>query len=115
MPECMPARSPPLTTTRIGDSVRVVNGKTDWSQEDFAEVFLSWLVMTDPNYRNGWVWVPDIRKHLFKRFRAEAGCKHLKFGALVRGLGGVTQKREVTHTDITGQRRTTTEYWVGPR
>src|SRR5262245_28465350 len=28
--------SPLLTTTRIGDSVRVVNGKVNWSQEDFA-------------------------------------------------------------------------------
>ena len=35
-------------------------------------MFLSWLVMADPNYRNGWVWFPDISKHLFKRFKAEA-------------------------------------------
>jgi hypothetical protein len=69
--------------------------------------------MTDPSYRNGWVWFPDIRKHLFKRFKADAGCRYLKLGTLVRGLGGVTHKREVTYTDITGQRRTTTEYWVG--
>jgi hypothetical protein len=111
----MPASLPPLVTSRIGDSVRVVNGKTEWSQEDFAAVFLARLVMCDPNYRNGWVWFPDIRKHLFKRFKAEAGCRYLKLGALVRGLGNVTQRREVTHTDITGRRRTTTEYWVGGR
>jgi hypothetical protein len=112
MPESMPAKSPPLTTTRIGDSVRVVNGKAEWSPEDFARVFLSWLVMTDPNYCDGWVWFPDIRKHLFKRFKVDAGCRYLKLGTLARGLGGVTQKREVTHVDITGRRRTTTEYWV---
>lgn len=106
---------PPLSTSRIGDnSVRVVNGKTDWSPEDFARVFLSWLVMADPNYRSGWVWFPDIGKHLFKRFKAESGCRHLKLGTLVRGLGSVTMKREVAHTDITGRRRTATEYWVGP-
>jgi hypothetical protein len=113
MPESTPASTPPLKTTRIGDSVRVVNGKTDWSHEDFARVFLSWLVTVDANYRNGWVWFPDIRKHLFRRFKADAGCRHLKLGALARGLAGVTPKREATHTDITGKRRTTTEYWVG--
>jgi hypothetical protein len=91
----------------------VVNGKTEWSQEDFARVFLSWLVMADPNYRNGWVWFPDIRKHLFKRFKAEAGCRYLQLGALVLGLGSVTLKREMAYADITGRRWTATEYWVG--
>jgi hypothetical protein len=47
-----------------------VNGKTEWSQEDFARMFLGWLAMTDTNYHDGWVWFPDIRKHLFKRFVA---------------------------------------------
>ena len=108
------AQSLPLTTTRVGDnSVRVVNGKVDWTHEDFAEVFLDWLAMTEPNYRNGWVWYPDIRKHLFKRFKAETGCRHLAFGVLIRGLTGVTHKRDVAFTDITGKRHTTTEYWVG--
>jgi len=103
-----------MTTTRIGDnSVRVVNGKVDWLNEDFALVFLSWLLMTDPNYHNGWVWYPDITKHLFKRFKAEVGCRHLKLGALIRGLASVTGRREVGYTDSTGQRRTTVEYWVG--
>jgi hypothetical protein len=44
----------------------------------------------------------------FNRFRADAGCRHLKLGTLVRGLGGVTERREVTHIDITGKRRTST-------
>jgi hypothetical protein len=60
----LPNKTAPADTTRIGDSVRVVNGKTEWSPEDFANVFLSWLVMTDTNYCDGWVWFPDIRKHL---------------------------------------------------
>jgi hypothetical protein len=101
-------------TTRIGDnSVRVVNGKINWSNDDFATMFLDWLVATDPNYRSGWVWLPDIEKHLFKRFKAETGCKHLKLGALIRGLASVTGRREADYTDHTGRRRTTVEYWVG--
>jgi hypothetical protein len=59
------------------------------------------------------VWLPDIRKHLFKRFKTETGCRHLKLGTLVRGLAGVTESRTATHTDITGRRRETVEYWVG--
>jgi len=36
----------------------------------------------------------------------------LLFGALTRGLGKVTEKREKGWTDHTGRRRTTTEYFI---
>jgi hypothetical protein len=110
-----PPRFPPLTTTRIGDKSRVVNGHAEWSQEDFARAFLRWFADTYPDAWQSWVWFPDVRKHYFPRFKVATGARYLQIGALVRGLGVVTQTRPHQYVDDTGKRRSTTEYWMGPR
>ena len=107
-------RLPPLTTTRIGDKSRVVNGKAEWSQIDFARSFLCWFAETQPDDWGAWVWFPDISKHYFPRFRAATGARYLQLGSLIRGLRAVTQSRPVQYVDGTGRRRSTAEYWLGP-
>ena len=54
---------------RIDDRTRVVNGKGEWSNEDFANSFLLWFAGTYPENWGTWVWFPDIRKHFFPRFK----------------------------------------------
>ena len=104
---------PPLPTTRIGDKTRVVNGKAEWSPEDFGHAFLQWFANTFPDDWGTWVWFPDIKKHYFPRFRAGAGARHLQLGSFIRGLGRVTQTRPMQYVDRTGRRRSTSEYWMG--
>ena len=103
-----------LTTTRIGDRTRVVNGKAEWSQEDFGLAFLQWFDETYSDDWGTWVWFPDIRKHYFPRFKAATGARYLQLGSLIRGLGDVTHTRPMQYVDATGRRRSTTEYWMGP-
>jgi hypothetical protein len=105
---------PPLTVSRIGDTVRVVrppDEMVEWTNQDFAQLFLRWLA-TEPACRNGWVSVLDIETEFFPRFQADAGCHHLGVGALYRGLGKVTKKRERTYTEYSGKRCSMTEYKV---
>jgi hypothetical protein len=105
---------PVLTTTRIGDKTRVVNGKAEWSQEDFAHSFLRWFAETFPADWGTWVWFPDVRKHYFPRFKAATGARYLRLGALIRGLRVVTRTRPMQYVDGTGRRHSTAEYWMGP-
>ena len=105
---------PALATTRIGDKTRVVNGKAEWSQEDFGHAFLQWFANTFPDAWGSWVWFPDIKKHYFPQFKAATGAKHLQLGSLLRALGAVTQTRPMQYVDRTGRRRSTSEYWMGP-
>jgi hypothetical protein len=109
-----PDSFPPLNFIRIGDTVRVARPpeeRLEWTNQDFARLFLWWLA-TEPTCRNGWVSVPDIDDDFFARFQADAGCHCLGVGALYRGLGAVTQKRERNYTDFTGKRCSMTEYLV---
>jgi hypothetical protein len=108
------ARSAPLPTVRIGDKSRVVNGKAEWSQEDFAMSFLRWFEATQPDDWGTWVWVPDIRKHYWPRFRTATGARYLQFGVLIHGLRAVTRDRTVQYRDETGRRRSSVEYFLGP-
>jgi hypothetical protein len=108
------ARSHALTTTRIGDKTRVVNGKGEWSQEDFGCFFLQWFADTFPDAWGSWVWFPDIKKHFFPRFKVATGARYLQLGSLLRGLRAVTQTRPMQYVDGSGRRHTTSEYWMGP-
>jgi hypothetical protein len=108
------ARSAALPTVRIGDKSRVVNGKAEWTQEDFALSFLRWFEATQPDDWGTWVWVPDIRKHYWPRFRSATGARYLQFGVLIHGLRAVTRNRPVQYRDETGRRRSSVEYWMGP-
>ena len=107
------ARSAPLSTVRIGDKSRVVNGKAEWSQADFGRAFLQWFAETQPDDWGAWVWFPDVSKHYFPRFKAATGARYLQLGVLIRGLRAVTQSRPVQYVDGTGRRRSTAEYWMG--
>jgi hypothetical protein len=98
-----------------GDRAVVRNGRREWSNDDFATLFLRWLSKSYPKTRGKWVCVPDIEKHLLERFRAATGCIHLQLGALERGLGAITEKREMAYLDATGRRCTMTEYLVSAR
>ena len=84
--------------------------KLEWSNEDFASCFLHWLVTEFPATRGGRISLHDIEKDFFPRFKAAAGCRNLRLGALLRGLGNVTTKTEVPYIDATGRRRTLIEY-----
>jgi hypothetical protein len=108
------ARSPALPTIRIGDKSRVVNGKAEWSQEDFAMSFLRWFEATQPDDWGTWVWFPDIRKHYWARFKIATGARYLQFGVLIHGLRAVTRNRTVQYRDETGRRRSSVEYFLGP-
>jgi hypothetical protein len=105
-----------LTVVKIGDTVRIdrpPDEKDEWSNEDFARLFLQWLATEYPACRDGgWVSVPDIDDEFFLRFREAAGCPYLECGALYQGLSKVTQKRERTYKDGTGKRCSMTEYKV---
>jgi hypothetical protein len=107
---------PPLIVVRIGDTVRInrpPDRKFEWSNEDFACLFLRWLATEYPACRNGgWVSVPDIDDEFFVRFQEAAGCHYLEYGALYQGLGKVTQKRERQYKDCAGKRCSMTEYKV---
>jgi hypothetical protein len=48
----------------------------------------------------------------FSQVPVDTGCNFLEAGALLRGLGEVTQKREHRYADCTGKRRSLTEYRV---
>ena len=105
---------PPLSFVRIGDTVRIArppDERLEWTNQDFAHLFLWWLA-TEPVFRNAWVSVHDIETELFPRFQDDASCLNLEVGALFRGLGKVTQKRDRTYTDWTGKRCSMTEYKV---
>jgi hypothetical protein len=58
--------------------------------------------------------LPDLETEFFDRFRDAAGCTALEDGALIRGLGKVTTKREKTYRSGAGERYTLTEYKVPP-
>jgi hypothetical protein len=107
---------PPLTVIKIGDTVRIdrpLAERVEWTNEDFARVFLWWLATEYPACRNGgWVSVPDIDDEFFVRFQEAAGCHYLEYGALYQGLGKVTQKRERQYKDCFGKRCSMTEYKV---
>ena len=47
-----------------------------------------------PACRKGWVNVNDIEDEIYVRFIEAAGCHNLDLGALLRGLGQVTEKRD---------------------
>jgi hypothetical protein len=83
-----------------------------WTNEDFARVFLRWLVAEYPNTQNSWVNVPDLTEEFFDRFRSASGCTHLEDGALFRGLSKATEKREQTYTNAVGKRYSLIEYKV---
>jgi hypothetical protein len=106
-------RSPALKTTRIGDTTRVVNGKAEWSQEDFGLAFVRWFAESFPDAWESWIWYPDIAKYYFPRFKAAIGAKHLQLGSFIRGLHAATLTRPMQYTDPTGRRRSTSEYWMG--
>jgi hypothetical protein len=106
---------PPLTICRIGDTVRIdrpPDEKIEWTNQDFARLFLLWLATEYPSTQNGWVSVLDIETEFFDRFQEADGCHYLACGALYRGLGKVTKKRERTYTDYNGKRCSMTEYKV---
>jgi hypothetical protein len=84
----------------------------EWTNPNFARRFLLWLATEYPDCRNGWVSVLDIETEFFPRFQVAAGCHYLACGALFRGLGKVTQKREHTYTEFSGRRCSMTEYRV---
>ena len=105
---------PPLSFVRIRDTVRIARPpeeRLEWTNQDFARLFLWWLA-TEPAFGNAWVSVHDIETELFPRFQADSGCHYLEVGALYRGLGKVTQKRERTYTEYSGKRCSMTEYKV---
>ena len=83
-----------------------------WSNEDFAEAFLDWIVESCPGSAERWLCAADVKLDLLPRFKLEFECPNLRFGGLTRGLAKVTKKREKAWTDWTGRRRTTTEYLV---
>jgi hypothetical protein len=118
-PENTPASTsddfPPLNVVRIGDTVQIgrsADEKVEWSNQDFAGLFLRWLTTEYPSSRNGWVAAIDIETEFFSRFQEATGCHYLECGALYQGLGKVTEKRERTYKDGTGKRCSLTEYKV---
>ena len=103
----------PLTVVRIGDTVRIdrpLGARFEWTNADFARLFLLWLAGEYPACRNAWISVHDIEDEFSIRFIEAAECHSLQLGALLRGLGKVTLKRERTYTDWTGKRCSMTEY-----
>ena len=84
----------------------------EWTNADFAGLFLRWIAQEYPACRNGWVSVFDIETEFFPRFQEAAGCHYLECGALYRGLGAVTQKRDRRYTEYSGKRHSMTEYKV---
>jgi hypothetical protein len=105
----------PLTVVRIRDTVRIdrpLSEKVEWTNADFGHLFLLWIAGEYPACRNAWVNVNDIEDEFYVRFIEAAGYRNLQLGALLRGLGEVTAKRERSCTDFTGKRRSVTEYKV---
>lgn len=84
----------------------------EWTNADFAHLFLHWLAREYPAYRNGWVSAFDIETEFFERFQEAAHCYYLECGALYRGLGAVTKKRDRRFTEYSGRRCSMTEYLV---
>ena len=106
---------PRLTVYRIGDTVRIdrpPDEMVEWTNESFASLFILWLATEYPTTRNGWVCAFDIETEFFDRFQEAAGCSYLECGALYRGLGKVTKKRERTYTQHDGKRCSMTEYKI---
>jgi hypothetical protein len=91
-----------------------MNGKAEWSQEDFGAAFLQWFADTYPDDWGTWIWFPDVQKYYFPRFKAATGARYLQLGSLIRGLRTVTKSRPVQYVASTGRRRSTAEYWMGP-
>jgi len=84
----------------------------EWTNLDFADLFLQWIAREYPACGNGWVSVLDIETEFFPRFQEAARCHHLGSGALYRGLSAVTEKRERRFTEFSGRRCSMTEYKV---
>jgi hypothetical protein len=79
------------------------------ADQGFALSFLRWFEATQPDDWGTWVWVPDIRKHYWPRFRSATGARYLQLGVLIHGLRAVTRNRPVQYRDETGRRRSSVE------
>ena len=70
-----------MTVSRIGDTVRIdrpPGEMVEWTNVDFAGLFLRWVARKYPACRNGWVSVFDIETEFFPRFQEAAGCRYLE-------------------------------------
>jgi hypothetical protein len=104
----------PLTILTNGDTAMVANGlgNREWTNEDFAREFLLWVAREYPPCAGKKISVGDIDTFFLPRFQIKTGRIHLALGALLRGLGKVTEKIERTYTDWSGLQRELVEYRV---
>ena len=73
---------------------------------------MAWLLRDDPACAGKWIPYPDLEDHFFPRFQEADGCHDLAVGALLRGLGKITDKVEKGYADRAGHRRSVTLYYV---